>query len=311
MDRLSYLAVLFGILLISTGCIDTSNLLGGTNENETKTTGLQGLAVDKFGAEITDIYPDQSVYLTMQLKNKGEMEARDTQAKLYNIRFGGCPTCWTIQDVDPSCNYGSVTWSCPGDLKAGEKSVDLPAVPRQLRWNLRSPRDIPPHTTIPYEFMSRIYYRYKTIASTQLQVMSAKQYRKEEIATRKSPKVDNSDGPLRIRVRTKQPVVVHEDNTKVNFCVLVENVGSGTPFSKDVSYRNIRLEDEGIVDLEFDFSGLNRKTREQIKLVSDKQVQCEQISVGSVDIKQDVKVTIEASYGYYQDTTTSVSVGSQ
>lgn len=311
MESLKYLAVFLGVLLISSGCIDTSSLLGGGNQTETDQTTRQGLTVNQFGTEMVDIYPDKTVYLTLQLKNEGDMPAQATQAKLYNVRFTGCPTCWTIQSVDPSCNYGSYTWSCPGDIKAGRKSMDLPAVPQQLRWTLKSPRKLPPHTTIPYEFMSRIYYRYKTIAATQLTVMSARQYRKEEIASRSSPEVDNSDGPLKISVRTKQPVVVHEGRTKVNFCVLVENKGSGTPFAKDASYRDIREEDEGVVNLEFDFSGLNRKKYSEVKLVSDKAIHCEELSISPVDIKQSVPITIKASYGYYQDSSASVTVGSQ
>lgn len=295
--------VFLALIVTVSGCADNSN--AGVSVSQT-----EGVAIQSFTATPSEVFENQMVTLELQLKNNGGSEAQNVQAKLYNVPFGGTNRAWKIKS--PSEGQKQVSFN---KLRAPDPDTDAPSISVPRTWNIEAP-NLDQGVTIPYDFYTRIFYNYKTTATTEIQVMSDQRFR-EQGATRTTPEVDNSGAPIQLDFKTRTPIVLFQDGQHADVCVIVENAGSGTPFSPEASYSNVNQSTVDKVKLNVQTSGtLIEKTEtsgdELVSMVGGRGVKCFTLDINNnqIDqkIQQTVPITITAEYGYYQESSTSVTV---
>jgi len=301
--------ILLTLIVVVSGCADNSN------QSDVTVSQTEGVAIEGFSASPSEIFEGQLTTLEIQLKNKGGTEAENVVARLFNRGFEGSGT-WNIQGEGN--NVEDLKNVYFGSLSGPDPQTDAPAISVPRTWNLKAP-DLDVAQQVPYDFYTRVFYQYSTTANTDIQVMSNDRYN-ELGASRSQPDLDNSGGPVQIDVRTRTPVVftsTGQDTQPVPIRVVVTNEGSGTPFLQSAygeeSY-DVSEDQTGRVELEIKAAGNSvsfDSTEETVRMVNGEGVKSFTMNVDRVsnqDIQQTVPLTVTANYGYYQDTSTSVTV---
>lgn len=301
MEKKALLLLFLALTFVLSGCIFGD---GEDGDTDTESTIKKGLEVTNFTSDFTDLKTGQQTNLKLSMKNVGGKKAKDIRAKLYNVPFGECTTCWDLLYASPPCGGLGNKWGCPEDLSSSQNS--LTEGESTVQWQVKTP-DLDRGTSIPYEFYSRIYYMYETEGTSQFTIMTGEEYQSTDDPSRDYPEVDNSDGPIHISIKSKEPSVVYKGQENINFCVEVENVGEGTPYSNDAPVQQIDDKDVGQVDVSIEFGDMGEST-EQVKIISDKGMFCKRFDVGNVEIRKTPTVTITAEYGYYKDSSLNLDV---
>ncbi|MFB6190470.1 MAG: hypothetical protein ABEJ91_02765 [Candidatus Nanohaloarchaea archaeon] len=286
--------VLLSIAVLASGCAHT-----GTNQDKAAST--QAVKVVNFTAIPDTVFESQEPTLRLMLKNTGSVKATGVDATLFNVPFGKpAQRQWAVDSR--KFEFGT--------LRPRNKEAGLPATPKE-RTKTVTPPDLADGETIPYDFMARIFFKYKTRATTEIQLMGQKRFR-DTGAARARPAIENSDGPIQMEVRTRTPIVFYQDGTtSSNLCLIVRNEGVGTP-----TWPNDRSQ-ENVVELQIRSSGsMNFKTLDgqanRVELVGNRGIKCYEISgfedFSSTDIQRTIPITFEASYGYKKQAQTSITV---
>lgn len=302
--------VILSLVVIASGCSHTAST--------TSTSSSDSVTVQNFSAFPQDVYNDQQVRLTLTLINDGDATAENVVARLFNVPFAGESdsnnNVWKLQG-DRSISFGT--------LEAADEENNLPARESNQYWTLTSP-SLSNGVTIPYQFLARVYYKYQTRGTTSITLMDQDRFREEGQVSR--PTLDNTAGPVQMEIRTQSPIVFYpedEGNRQTEMCVVVKNEGSGTPFihsegysggSYDVEESNsnkvrLRIPDQG--NIQFTPSDGSGNTA-VVELFGNRGISCFNINVEGWDEgvgpQQEVPVVLEADYGYYKETDTSVTV---
>lgn len=298
--------VLLGLIVIASGCASNSDQ--GVTVSQT-----QGVTIDSFSATPSQVFESQLVTIELQLRNTGGTEAENVIAKLYNVPFEG-DRSWDIQS--PSQGQERISFN---SLRAPNPDTDAPAVSVPRTWSVKAP-DLKQGVTIPYDFYTRVFYQYNTTGTAEIRAMSDQRFR-ESGATRQKPSLDNSGAPIQMEIKTRTPLIFYEnsDQQRSDVCVVVKNAGSGTPFLQsayDSGTQNYGITDQNVdkVKLNLRTSGtvsVEDSTEKTVPMVGGRGVKCFTLGVervSSQDIQQTIPITVTAEYGYYQDTSTSVTV---
>lgn len=302
-------------LAILTAIVIASGCAGGGTSNEAASS--DSVSVMNFSAFPSSPYDNQQTRITLELKNEGEVDAENTAARLFNVPFSGNKN-WNLD--------GSKTKEF-GTLEAADPENDLPARPHRENWRLEAP-NIQDGLTVPYKFMTRIFYKYRTNANTEITLMSQDRFREQGKTGR--PSLENSDGPIQMEIRTETPIVFYpeEDGStrQSEMCVIVRNEGDGTPFyfekgetykpgsdrrysvsDEDTDRVQLSIEDAGNIQFKSESGG----DTDTVELIGSKGISCWTIEANfgaQSEIQREVPVTMEADYGYYKEDQVSVTV---
>lgn len=300
LDRSKAVLAFLSLVIIASGCT------GGGNEKGVTVTQTAGVTVQSFTATPSTVFEGQPATLELQLANAGGRNADNVQAKLFNAPINEGSGSWT----------GTSALKEVGSLRPGDPETDTPAITKPVTWSLDSP-DLSQGVSIPYDFLSRIYYEYDTVGVTEIQVMDSERYR-DSGATRQRPSVENSAGPVQLEVRTRTPLVFYgeeESNPSSELCVIAKNVGGGEVLSPDTLGINDVQNSENEVRLTVKASGSAisfaegaTTDTEIVPIVGTEGIHCFTVNAESSDIQQTVPITITADYGYYTESQTSVTV---
>lgn len=301
MEKKLLISVFLASLLIVSGCIG-----GGGDKEEDKEPEFIGLEVSSFTSNFNDLQAGQTTGLKLNIKNIGSRRAEDIRAKLYHVPFGDCSSCWEILSTSPSCSELGSYWSCPSNLAPPDEETGFSGGKETIQWQVNAP-DLQKGVNIPYKFYTRVYYNYKTISTTQFDIMTQERYNKKGSPSQGYPKADTSKGPLEVSIKSKEPAVIYQNQENIGFCVMLENKGEGTPFSNDVSPGEIETEDEGLIDLTVEFGNRGTQT-DQVRIIKGEGMKCLSFDVSGIEISESVPITITANYGYYKDTSLSLNV---
>ena len=292
--------ILLVVIAVASGCAQ-----GNTDEG-VEISQESGVNIEGFTATPSEIYEGQPVTLDLQLKNNGGQEAQNVEARLYNVAFEGTRS-WSIESGSQTLEYNN--------LRPADPETETPSRSVSQIWTLEAP-EIDGDRRIPYTFNTRVFYEYATQGITDITVMTGQEFRNSD-AAKEQPTLDNSGGPIQLEVRTRSPVVFYEgsDSTTSNFCVIVENVGTGTPFLQSADYSNAAdSENERKVEVSVQASG-NQVTfdvsQKQVNIIGKEGQACFTMNADSLsgsDIQQTVPITIDADYGYYVDGSESLTV---
>ena len=301
------------ILIISTivvaGCADNSD--SGVTVSQTG-----GVEIEGFTSSPSEIFEGQLTTLELQLRNVGGTEADHVVARLFNREFTSSSDTWNVQGE--GSDVGELKRKYRSNLPAPDPQSDAPAISVPLTWNLEAP-DLDISQTVPYDFNARVFYQYETTANSEIQIMSNDRY--NELGTSRSqPDLENTGGPIQVDVRTRTPIVFTnsgQDTQPVPIRVVITNEGSGTPFLpsaySDEEY-NVGEEESERVELEIEAAGSAVEfdsNQQPVRLVNGEGVKSFTMNVERIsdqDIQQTIPITVTADYGYYKDTSTSVTV---
>lgn len=302
--------ILLTLIVVVSGCADNSN------QSDVTVSQTEGVAIEGFSASPSEIFEGQLTTVELQLRNKGGTEAENVVARLFNRQFTNDDSTWNIQGEGNSTE--DLKNKPFGNLASPDPQTDAPAISVPRTWNLEAP-DLKVAQQVPYDFHTRVFYQYSTTANTDIQVMSNDRY--NELGTSRSqPDLSNTGGPVQIDVRTRTPVVftsAGQDTQPVPIRVVVTNEGSGTPFLpsayEDESY-DVSSDDTEKVELEVEAAGnsVSFDSNEQnVRMVNGEGVKSFTMNVERIsdrDIQETVPITVTANYGYYQDTSTEITV---
>lgn len=292
--------VLLVIIAIASGCVD-----GGTDSG-VEISQTSGVNIESFTASPTEIYSGQPSTLELRLKNNGGQEARDVEAKLYNIPLED-DRSWNIASGEQTLEFNN--------LRPANPDTETPSREVSQVWTLEAP-EIDSNQRIPYTVNTRIFYKYSTEGVTDIKVMTGQEFRESNDETSR-PTLDNSGGPIQLEVRTRSPVVFYDDSESMqtNFCVIVSNEGSGTPFLSSADYSEAtESKNQRKVKLNIQASGnqisfgQNEKTVEIIGKEGQTCFTMNAEGISGSEIQKTVPVTLEADYGYYLDSGESLTV---
>ncbi|MFB6143676.1 MAG: hypothetical protein ABEJ98_00045 [Candidatus Nanohaloarchaea archaeon] len=298
-DRSSALVVL-AIIAVASGCSH-----GGTDSG-VKVSQTAGVTIQEFSASPAKIYDGQPVSVQLRLKNSGGRQASDVRARIYNMAFKG-DRSWTIVSGSRVKDYNTLRPANPG--------TDTPAQTVRRVWRLKAPQ-LEGDLKIPYTLNTRVFYRYSTRGVTDITVMTGEEFRNSNVG-KSQPKLDNTGGPIQLGVRTLSPIVFYEnsDSIKSQFCVIAENVGSGTPFLPGASYdRASDRQNKRKINVSVRASGTTvsfEKTEKTVNIIGKEGQTCFTMKANSLSsgaIQETVPITLTAEYGYFVDERTSLTV---
>lgn len=303
---------MLSLVVIASGCAHTA---GGDTESEASSTSV---SIQNFSATQTEVFSDQPARLELTLINDGGATAEDTVARIFNVPFesdsGSNNNVWKL-DGDRSISFG--------ELQPADPENNLPAREHTQYWTLTSP-NLEDGVTIPYQFMTEVYYKYQTRGTSSITLMSQQRFREEGNAAR--PTLDSTDGPIQLEVRTRSPIVFYpgdEGNRQTEMCVIVRNEGTGTPFLHSQAYDSgeydvnedssnrvrLRVPDQG--GIEFSPSDGSGNTA-VVEILGNRGIQCFTINVDNwedgLGPQQEVPIVLEADYGYSKETSASLTV---
>lgn len=302
--------ILLVLLVTVSGCADNSD------SSDVTVSQTEGVAIEGFSASPGEIFEQQLTTLELQLRNVGGTEAENVVARLFNRGFQGDGT-WNIQGE--GSNIDELKRIYFGALPAPDPQSDAPGISVPRTWNLEAP-NLEISQSVGYDFYTRVFYQYSTTANSDIQVMSNSRYNELGVS-RSQPSLDNTGGPIQVDVRTRTPVVftdTGQDTQPVPIRVVVSNEGSGTPFlpsayTGEESYEVTDQESE-MVEVEVQAAGNSvsfDSNTEEVRMVNGEGVKSFTMEVDRIsnqDIQQTIPITVTANYGYYQDTSTSVTV---
>jgi hypothetical protein len=297
--------VILSLVVIASGCAHTTGTTGGEATSDS-------VAIQNFSAFPNDVLNNQQVRLTLTLKNNGEGAAENVQARLFNVPFSG-DSSWKGLD-SRTIDFGN--------LNPADEENNLPARESTQYWSLEAP-NLDDEVTIPYQFMTEIFYKYNTQGTTSVTLMDQQRFREQGGASR--PTLDTTSGPIQMEIRTRSPIVFYpgdQGNRNTEMCAIVTNEGTGTPFVHDQAYDGgsydleddntnkvkLRVQDQGRVE----FDAGDGSNTQIIDIFGNRGIGCFEIDVDNwneqVGPQEEVPIVLEAEYGYSKETSTSVTV---
>jgi len=303
------LCLLASIVILS-GCI------GGVGGGGV-TPGTNGIIIKEFGFDYSPIYSGESTGLTLTLQNVGGEKAILKEIEVFGIDTG----------TPASSTAGTLTWGYgSGDsfILTGIDQELLPPDPTTgfegeeyfQEWVPESPTGIKSPTT--YDFQTRIKYLYTTTFTGKITVVDDAYLRSLPTDQREAlikvggvQDASVTGGPLALTAASGRNFILRtgEGGTARSIKFKIANVGSGYPYKDPWSNDNLH-----IVTVTGE-EGINCSvgtTDADIKLSRGKTgvISCEFTPPvqGTFSNKIDKMFSVTLSYGYYVDSSASITV---
>lgn len=298
MNKLSALSVLSLVLVVSvSGCIQVGE------EEETKFGN--GLIIDSFEAFPSSLFSGESYSVSAEVVNKGGRDANNILFYLFNVNQD--------TDIKTTSKLEPPTENVPGEVASKVwDSVNAPSVEEGI--------------TEEVEPRVRVYYKYSTLATTSMPVLSRTEWKRmlREDENMPSPKSTTvTHGPLSVDINARSPITVQSDETEsFRISVTGNNIGSGTPYLRDSHPEGsgdipISTENVNRISLQIDSGSdvvkgsgcLDGSQEVRVRKGNTFRYDCEiTVKEGAVQTSADVPLTVKLRYGYLVDDSASVDV---
>lgn len=314
MDKHRLLMIsLLSLVVIAAGCTDT---------NGEETGDGVGVEIQNFEGDPSVTFENSPTSILLNVENVGGQTAEDIAAEIFNVPLSESESSsqWQLQS-------GSNPELIASTLR--EEQDELPAESREQIWQVDAPEV---RTDTDYDFQVRMFYTYSTIGETTVELIERQEFR-EEGPSVSSPTTDSTEGPIELEVRTRTPIqyVIPSDagsedevDPEEDLCVIVRNAGNGVPLHPDAAeegggedydtsseYRDsveLTLSDTDRVSFE---SHETEENSVDVSITGNRGQACFSMDLPSADdmsIREQVPLTMEADYAYYDDSTTTVTV---
>ena len=282
-----------------------------------------GLVITEFYADNTEVYNNRSNEITMTVTNKGGASVPDGEAVAV---LQGSALKDDFSDNLYWTNRGTTTsvYQTMGKtMDPYDPIKDVPADEKTLHWYLTSPEGIDPGTIRNDVFIGRVYYDYSTTVTGNIWIYSEAESDAAKAAGKQlnQNSFSSTSGPvaLYITVRPDDVVVSDEDSTFI-LKVKVVNTGGGAVYAPgtidyDATTPDLSLDSEtelNRIDISITapsgWSGLSDCQGIDIELLKGEEtLTCDvTVPVPSTFVSSQIKV--EATYGYWIERTTTVTV---
>jgi len=296
------LLAFLALVVIASGCGQATNTDSSSNAEPV------GVSVQNFTTFPPNPYSGESVTLRLTLQNDGDATAEDVSAEFFNVPLQGQGNIWSLE------GEREISFS---NLRPADEEANLPADRATERWDLTAP-NLNNGVTIPYNLKANLFYGYETTGNTQITLMSRDRYSQRRERSR--PSLENTDGPVQMRIMTRTPILYNENS---DICVSFSNDGTGTPFikneetysdgtytveSSDMNKVRLTIEDQGNID--FTASDADAGQSVVVDNINRATRTCYEIEVesGNLGPQTEVPVFLTAEYGYMQEATAPVDV---
>ena len=305
-------------------------LAGCVGQPPTKTTTGNGLILKSFSPDFDKIRSGESITLSAMVENVGEADATSISAELFGLNLDG--TEWSL--------LASQNPQVLSILRRADTTLNLAGESYEFSWNLRSPQNLKVDNS--YTADLRVYHKYSTSSASTLKFLTYDYLKslpsdqfEEMKATSGVTQSQISNAPISVEVTVgDRPLVVYDNGDTFSLQIVVSNVGSGNAFkstasypgysgttggtggtsktslsSDDLYYVNVAI----TTDLSLDCSpvlgsaksGSIRLTRGKSKTMFCTITVPTKSGIGN---SKDYSVAVDLNYGYFVDSSTSVSV---
>lgn len=267
-------------------------LAGCTQQFQSSQTG-NGVSVLSFKPDFDKINSGSKFSLNLILENTGESQAKDVSAELVGLDG------WNIQ---PSRTQTT------NDLSGADTVSNFKGDQTSIEWTLVAPSK---EFDQSYQFSSKVYYTYETVASAQFKALSFDYYRtlsSAEQQTEKQGVIDQSytAGPLKVTITTNQ---IAPQGGSIPIEIDIENTGGGNVFKggdrpAPATIDVVSLNVEGV-----DTCKNLPPTDLDVKLSSGDiaKVQCN-LKVSDVSTIKIVPIHVKLDYRYFLEVPSTISV---
>jgi hypothetical protein len=298
--ELMLLSVLSVVFLA--GCTSSSEGPSGT-----------GVIITSFAPDVQEIDAGSSVTFTAVVKNVGGKSASDLKALIF-----GLSNEWTGSDL----TTGAVKSS--SSLASADPISGLPGEEESFDWTVAFPADKGKNADVTYDASVRIFYGYKTDADVLLRFVESSYLRTNPNVQKGVITADSSSGPLVITAAARTPSVGATAATgRVQF--EIQNAGAGrvtdgvTATVSDAEPTTLDVIDKIEVTGAKSCAGKDDTTDGapgdgKINLIDtrlaagkSKVISCD-VDVSGIGNFKDISLKLTASYTYFVDSATQVTV---
>ncbi|NOZ81888.1 MAG: hypothetical protein GXO63_01940 [Candidatus Micrarchaeota archaeon] len=288
-------------------------LVSGCVQSESKIVA-SGITVTDFSSSIDEVEGmGRTVRISMEIENTGGYSTSNVLACLMGSSFPGRAEDQMWETESDICQ------PVDKELYAADPETRSPGGFARFSWKLKSP-------WLPYpqvrtdEFTGRVFYRYKSQTSAKIWVYSddeirAAKQRGESLS--KPLEIVKSVGPVDIDLSVKQPVSA--ENGYFTVTITVSNVGGGVVFDDsnfDYGSSDIpKIGELNVVHLTYTYPAGELEADACDDVVELRMGETRRFSCGftiknpeKIRTKTSFPITVSATYGYYMDTTLSVTV---
>lgn len=275
MKKPLYLFLLVFVVFLS-GCL---------NQSAGPSAGTNGVVIQNFKTDLTEVEPGMPVILSFTVKNIGGVKATSVSAELI-----GLTKEWSISPDRKQ----SISDLLPADPERGitEGQEDY------KEWRLTPPGK---NVKLTYDVNARVYYTYATVSESLLRAVTYDYFRQTQerggVETTKA-----TGGPLSVIVKAPSTII---SGGQVMIQFEIQNVGGGRAYKS--GYTTPTLETLDVIQA--DVRGADCGGTKDVRLVDGKtgRLYCK-VSTGSVTNFQDFTISLTLNYRYYVESKTTISV---
>lgn len=283
-----------------------------------QTTSGDGVVIEKFLSNPSEMYSGESFQLQLMVRNIGSVDAGNVRFDLSNIG-----TTYESKGLEiscePECSEPIERFIAP-DPQAGTTGESITCI-----WNCLAPEDVPRNAKITFNPVLRVYYDYESAIAKTITIVSEEELKSVQAQGKPLPSETMSltTGPVKLSVQMRSPVKYVESTDKVTFPISIgiENVGGGVACYPDCgepqNWDRVFLEmdpESGVSLYDCDLGMFNEiglwegRTR---TIVCDGEIslfsEIEKGRWGAINLLQKT-LRIKSIYEYFADTSTSLTV---
>ncbi|MFB6075873.1 MAG: hypothetical protein ABEK17_01900 [Candidatus Aenigmatarchaeota archaeon] len=289
--------ILLTSIVFLSGCLQGGNDISKGN----------GLDITNFGTYYPQVESGEDFDIVVDVQNKGGKTARNVYAFLHGISTSK----WSVSGSNPS--------RVASDLQGPDIEMEMEGESDFVTWNLVAPQQTE-GVTFTYNPKVRVFYNYKTTASTSVPILDRKEYKRlvsneENLPKQKVTQI--TKGPLGVTINSRSPVIAKGGREDFRISIKIQNLENGGIFHPNYinSVPNIPEDRTNEVRLKIDAPDVTPidcnayYSPETISIRRGKEAMynCE-LEVSNIITRRDVPVRVQLDYGYFIDETTQVKV---
>ncbi|MFQ6020596.1 MAG: hypothetical protein ACE5J4_01085 [Candidatus Aenigmatarchaeota archaeon] len=305
---MKYILITLVAIVLVLGCI-------GGEEAPTPVEG-KGLEIIEFAADQSEVYSGRSVRITMEVENQGGYKTENETSLVYLIGSN--------LNLDDTTGF---SWNATSedetlykyfnkDMDPADPARDIPADRKRFSWRLNAPI-LPQGQSRTDDFIGRIYYEYKTTARGTVWVYSESEYEAARTSGKEIKKstFTPTQGTISIEVSVSpDPPVLIEGEDTFTMSIKLSNIGGGTIYDRgaidyETPYLGLTIDDLNWVNVDVESNDLivTGCTGDQEMVGGrDTTLVCDVTLTPPATVKG-YSADITVSYGYYKDSTISVT----
>ena len=232
MDGKHLLPLLLTALVLASGCTTTTT---------TTETG-DGVVIEDYNVDFSDVYSGECVDLGIFIRNIGSVDSDTVFVELLGIEQdwydgkswgqgckaenGGYWTGWEKTSNEPDCmwNPGANNFG----LLAPDPDRGTPGESRSCTWSYMAP-EIPQQSDVTYPVTLRVFYQYRTDVVKVITLMT-KEEMSELVKQSRSLPIDtqsSTHSPVTVDIVTATPLRIYKDKVEFPVEININNVGGG------------------------------------------------------------------------------------